>query len=141
MVCVCVLSFPFPSLKVQVIWVDSVIGKVVLWVTVTVPLQLSVAVGMLISSSNTSHSIVISGSVAMSGTGTMVSPLHKQAAITAVSLSQPIALSLIVLALSGSDKYSQKVSMLQIAKLGLFKIFKYKIVSESKLSKAEMSVN
>ena len=43
--CVCVLTFPVESVNVQVIVVDSVIGRVVSLTPSRVPSQLSVAVG------------------------------------------------------------------------------------------------
>ena len=43
--CVCVLTFPALSVNVQVIVVDSVIGRAVSLTPLRVPSQLSVAVG------------------------------------------------------------------------------------------------
>ncbi len=70
---VCVLVLPFASSYVQVTSVVpcAVIGSVASLVTVTVPPQLSVAVGAV--SVVTAHSAVISVSVAISGVGAVIS--------------------------------------------------------------------
>src|SRR5690606_5596054 len=68
--CVVVLM---PSVYVQTTVVEVVIGKIVVVVPVTVPRQLSVAVGRVIVAS--SHCSVIAGSEAKSATGAVVSAM------------------------------------------------------------------
>jgi hypothetical protein len=53
--------------------VDAVIGKIASLVTVTIPEQLSVAVGAITSISKTSHCAVISAKAITSGVGAVVS--------------------------------------------------------------------
>ena len=73
--CVCVDVFPFPSLYVQVTTVVPcvVIGSVALFVTVTTPPQLSVAVGAVKLA--TEHSAVTFAKVASVGTGAVTSSI------------------------------------------------------------------
>ena len=71
--CVCVEAFPAPSVYVQVTTVVPCveIGSVASFVTVTVPPQLSVAVGAV--NVVTEHSSVTSAKVATSGDGAVTS--------------------------------------------------------------------
>ncbi len=78
--------FPLPSAKVQVTTVVScvVIGNVVVVVPVTVPAQLSVAVGAV--SDATSHSAVTSVRVVSSGTGATLSACKPPSVIVQLKL-------------------------------------------------------
>jgi hypothetical protein len=71
--CVCVLLLPLVSVYVHVMAVDDVIGKTASLVTVTIPEQLSVAVGASTSISRTSHCAMISDKTIASGVGAVVS--------------------------------------------------------------------
>jgi len=69
--CCCVVTFPFPSLYVQVIVVLEVIGSVALCIPVIEPAQLSVAVGAV--KLVTSHCAVMFDNVVTSATGAVLS--------------------------------------------------------------------
>src|SRR5690606_18289005 len=110
--CVCVLSFPFSSSNVQVITVVpcAVIGKVASFVTVTVPLQLSVAVGGVTSLSRTSHCAVISSKVAASGVGAKLSSTVTVA--SQVSMTPWLSVTVSVTVFSPMSSQSKSVMLM-----------------------------
>src|SRR5690606_1458074 len=88
-VCCCVVALPLTSSYVQVITVVPcvVIGKTALFVTITVPRQLSVAVGTATSPSLTTHCASTSGNLTKAGKGLTVS---SKVIVTAVVAVHPL---------------------------------------------------